>query len=412
MLNYKGGNINSERSTNIGIALCLIGVPLGMYFNFIFPFIPWSSFFMVLSVCLIASYKNFIKGKFPSFNKFFSFILLFQLMMLIYGSLSSKLTFQFASFHLYIISLIFVLSLNDNRINYDKIINATFYISCITTILGFYYLKSGIVTSSESWEFRQTDAYVLDPFTIAIGAIVNFVCTLFLITKKNKNKFFLYFFLTFLILDLLVIFMSEKRTPIFVTILILMLFLYKKITISEKMFFTYIKVILFLILILFCFYVFSENIRTALDEFTYNFFNGVLNILGNSDVVDSSGSAILRFRSRQWAYSYIDNNFNFFNYIFGAGYMTRWIDNPILQSYLDMGIFGFVFYFFSVLIFPIKYMFKKQNNLSLFMILLCLYNIASSYTSGHPYAYIKFTPIVLLAFVLNLKKYKFVTYSK
>ena len=45
----------------------------------------------------------------------------------------------------------------------------------------------------------------------------------------------------------------------------------------------------------------------------------------------------MRYESREWAFDYIEN-FNFFEFPFGAGYMTRWLDIPILQSFLDMGI--------------------------------------------------------------------------
>ena len=48
------------------------------------------------------------------------------------------------------------------------------------------------------------------------------------------------------------------------------------------------------------------------------------------------------------------------NFLFGKGYMTLWFDNPLLQSYLDMGIYGTLccFYFFVLL--PLRTLFSKK----------------------------------------------------
>ena len=83
--------------------------------------------------------------------------------------------------------------------------------------------------------------------------------------------------------------------------------------------------------------------------------------------------------------------------------MLKWIDNPVLQSYLDMGIIGFILYFSIVVIFPIRSFFSLKNNLALFAILICLYNIFSAFSSGNPYLYIKYVPVVFLAFTMNLR---------
>lgn len=57
----------------------------------------------------------------------------------------------------------------------------------------------------------------------------------------------------------------------------------------------------------------------------------------------SGQSARMRYFAKQWAYDYIDIRFTAINFILGAGVMTRWLDVPILQSFLDMGIIGFMF---------------------------------------------------------------------
>ena len=340
----------SNRITNLGIALVLLGVPLGMYCNQIFPVVKWSPVFMLLSVLFICSYKNIVRGKLPSFNRVFLGLLVFQLLMLLYGAFSTNLTSQYASFHAYIITLILALSSNKNNLNYEGIVTTTFFVSIICTLLGFYFLRSRIVTDADNWSIRQQDSFFLEPFTIASGALFNFVSGIFLLSKKKKLKYLIW---TFIALDVLVLFMSTKRTPVFVALIILALYLYRMGSINKRMIIQYTKLFLLLVVCFLLLYFLVDSVYQKINEFSYSFYNGVLNILGNTEVSDAKGSAIMRYKFRLWTYNYIENEFQFYNYILGAGYMTKWIDSPVLQAYLDMGILGTVLYIKFVIMYPI-----------------------------------------------------------
>ncbi|MGO4770121.1 hypothetical protein ACEN2I_00525 [Flavobacterium sp. W22_SRS_FK3] len=386
----------------LGISLSLIGVPLGMYFNYLFPFIKWSPIFMFLSIILIVSYENLFFGKLPSYNKWFTLVIAFQLLMLFYGLFSDRFTSQLLSFHVYIISLTFALASNQKDIPYEKIILFTFFISALCTCLGAYFIWKGLVTGQDAWQLRQDqEDYALEAFTISNGAIVNFSSAVCL---RFKNRFLKILLWVVLVLDIYVLFMSTKRTPVLVAILVVILYLYRTGSVNKFLVLKYFKILVLMFIVFIVAYMNVEALQTTIDKFIYESYSGVLNILGNTDISDTTGSAISRYRSREWTYNYIENNFSFFNYIFGAGYMTRWIDNPLLQSYLDMGIFGLFFYILLIFVFPIKSYLKVNTIVVLFAILLCVYNFMSSISSGNPYAYIKHVPIVFLAFVLNLQK--------
>ncbi|MFB9110940.1 hypothetical protein [Flavobacterium gyeonganense] len=396
-----------EIFTYLGISLSLIGVPLGMYFNYLFPFIKWSPVFMFLSVALILSYKNLFAGRLPSFNKWFTIIIGYQLLMLLYGLFSVRMNSQYLSFHIYIILLVLALASNKNNATYDKIILFTFYISALCTFLGAYFIWKGLVTGEEAWQLRQDQQdYALEAFTIANGAIINYACVLCL---RFKNKFIKIFLSIVFALDIYVLFMSTKRTPVFVAIIIAISYLYKTGSVNKTLVLQYFKTLLLTLIAFIAAYINIEDLQKIIDKFTYEFYSGVFNIFGNTEVRDSSGSAIARYTAREWAYNYINNNFDFFNYILGAGYMTRWIDNPLLQSFLDMGLIGLFMYIMLILIFPIKSYFSIANILALFAFLLCVYNIMVSISSGNPYIYMKHIPIVFLAFTMNLKKKKYIT---
>jgi hypothetical protein len=395
-------DISSGLFTNIGVALALVGVPLGMYFNYLFPVVKWSPILMVFSFLLIISFKNLFLGRFPSFNKMFIIIFIYQLLMLFYGILSTKLTTQYLSFHIYILSLLLAYSTNEVRYSYKNVIITTFYISAICSLLGAFFLWSGLVTGEKAWELRQdNDEYALEQFTVVVGAITNFICALCWQAKNIKLKLIVWLFIA---LDAYIIFRSGKRTPVFVSLIILIVYSYKTGGINNKLLLRYFKIFLLLAILAVSFYINVDFFQKLVDNFFYNFYNGVLNILGNTDVRDTTGSAIARYNSRKWAYDYIENNFTFLNYIFGAGYMTRWIDNPLLQSYLDMGVFGLFFYILLILVYPIKSYIKVNTTIVLFAILLCVYNFMASISSGNPYAYIKHVPVVFLAFTMNLER--------
>lgn len=387
--------------TYFGISLSLVGVPLGMYFNYLFPIIPWSPVFMFASVVLIFSFRNLFLGKLPLYNRIFALIVFFQSLMLIYGVLSTNLTFQYLTFHLYIISLVFALSSNENTISYTKIIQITFYVSAICSFLGAFFMWKGLIVGEYAWQLRQdNENYALEQFTVAGGAITNLICA---ICFRAKNKVLKGLIALVLLLDFYIILSSGKRTPIFVTLIILIIYFYKMGVLNKRLFYNYFKFLFFLLVILVILYNYNTSFEKNIDNFFIHFYNGFLNILGDKTVTDGTGSAIARFQARNWTYQYIEDQFNFFNYLLGAGYMTRWIDNPLLQSFLDMGILGFMLYTYLIILFPIKSFFKVNNLLSLFAVLLCVYNIMATYSSGNPYFYIKYVPIVFLAFIINLK---------
>jgi len=379
----------------IGLALATTGVPLGMYFNHLFPVIPWSPFFMALSVLLIIRYGKLLAGRLPSFNRLAGGVILFQILMLLYGIPSSELTGQYLSFHLYIISLALALATNTKDINqYEHVIEWTFLLSAICSLLGAYYLWSGMLVGEIAWQNKQiNEDYALEIFTASSAALINIACILYF-PRRGRWWITLVLYLFFAI-DFYIIFWGGKRTPLIVLAFIFSLYAaYRGRLFSTKWLMRGFILAFSSILV----YASIESFSSRVDDAMYNIYAGVLNILGNSSVSDITGSAIERHESRSWAQGYIDKNFDALNYIFGGGYMTRWLDNPLFQAYLDMGILGFISYFFLVIVYPTKHMLRRKlSDLQLFTLSLCLYNILSFINSGHPYGHTKYTPILLLA---------------
>lgn len=389
-------------TANIGIALSLVGVPLGMHFNFIFPFFEWSPIIMFFSLIFIISYSSLINLKLPSFRIYFLFILFFQFMMLGYGVYSDNLDNTYLSYHLYVIFLIISLSTLPKQYSFNNLISTVFYVSIVSSVLGAFFSWNGLVTSEIAYQLRQINQnYPLEPFTVAYGGLINLVAAIFLLQKKDKFKII---YLIFVLVDIYILFASGKRTPLFLGFFIVAIVFYKKTSLTYNDLLKAIKILGLIAIVILTVYFIFDIIKNEVNKFSYDLFSGILNILGFQEIQDTSGSAIIRYENRLWMYDYIDVNFNLFNYIFGAGYMTRWLDNPILQAYLDMGLLGIIFYTGIVVVYPLIKLIKTNNILTLFIVSFCMYNVLSAISSGNPYQYFKYVPIILLIFVSNSER--------
>lgn len=382
----------------IGLMLVSIGVPLSMYLNFCTDMNIWSPFIMFLSIILLV-YKKII---FFHIKTEYSLLFIFQLIMVCYWFCSSKASIQYLCFHFYIIALIFALS-TIKRIQMEEVLRYSFFFSIPLTIFGLIVCQLGLVTGPLAWTLRNANEnYALEPFTISSGALIGYYSGLCMLKKNRTEKILI---LIFLGLNIYLIWLCQKRTPLLILMICTLMYHIKlkgftpQIIIPLTLKIISVSVIALLILLQ------NNEFYQEFNKFSTNVLNGVQNILGNSKVSDSSGSAIVRYEYRTYALNFIKNQFNIINYIYGNGYMEKWkqIDNPILQSYLDMGIIGLVGYIGLVIMYPLKkLLFYKLNSYQLYFLFCSLYNVFSSISSGNPYFYQKYTPICLLIFSISL----------
>lgn len=396
--------------TLIGIALSLLGVTYGMYGNFIFPIVKWSPIIMLVSALLLINYKNLFRLRFPSYSGVYGLLIFFQLLMMLYGGFSEKMDFKFLSFHLYILTLIIAYSSLSNRDFFTKIPEAVFYTSILAVCLGVFFTVNKMVEGEEVYLIRLVvDDYALETFTVLQGVVINAVAGLCM-DKTNKWKKILY--LVFLGLDFYVLLSYSKRSPVFFLLLAFLFYGYTKgfIRFNLRM----IKVAFVLVFTFLILYTQIEFVEERVDRFAFNFYTGVLNLFGDTSIQDYTGSAVMRYEYRRAAFDDIDTNFTAFNWVFGGGYMRAFIDAPILQAYIDMGIMGFLFYLFFIVIYPFKILLNKiRNNVLLFAFLCSLSNVAFLISGGHIYSYSSYTYFCLLVFVvIQISKKKQVVNSR
>ena len=395
----------------LAIALIITGAALGMYLNFFVDNLGWNNIIIVFSMIFLPNWTQLKSFKLPSVDINFVILLFFQCLCVFYLSLSELPTGlsrgQLYIFHLFVVAFIIsVMSLKSIDINFNIIIKYSWLLTFICTILCFVCCVSGIYYIEEAKVHNGTgDESVLSPLTMTGACVTNILCCLFV---KSERKSVIWARFISVILSVICLFLVGKRTPLLVSILIVMIYAWRtskfKLRIKKK----YV-IYLFLSIVCICLLFSDDTIRDTVYYLFERSFDGIHDMIYGTS--KSGDAAVMRFRARQWTYDLIETKFDLFNYIFGYGYMTRWLDNPVLQAYLDMGLIGFFVYFGYVIVYPIIILFSKisRNRFVLFISLLGCYNIFSAFNSGHPYVYTKWWTVIILIFVV---KYCYAQYGK
>ena len=197
--------------------------------------------------------------------------------------------------------------------------------------------------------------------------------------------------------------LTTKRTPLIIGILCLLYAMYinRNNQRNRNIKSIYIYVSIFVVLI--C--IFTNEI---LYQSIVNIFNGIFK--GVNDLVfgasfDEANSTSIRYNARQSA---IDDimNFSLMELFFGKGYMYRWIDIPLMQAYMDMGILGFLLFARNIIVFPLICMkrYAVNNRRIMWATLICFYGLFGALTTGTPYGHGKWLFLAVLLFVLNGEK--------
>lgn len=383
----------------IGMSLALVGVPMGMYLNHFFPIIKWSPIMMVISFLLSINWKFYRSYPYFLFPSSLGIVLFFIILLLFEIFLGDG--FATTPFYqmLFVLTFIFALATHKKEVNYDIFPRVLFFSSLPCLILGIIVCHLNLVIGENAYFGRlENTFYALEPFSVAIGALMN-MFSLICINHRTRLEYVLSIF--FLIAGLYVISSCERRTPLFVFIVGVFYRFYSDFysfeKIPKKLVITFVTCFSFVVLS----YFFIPFISDRIDHFFSEMYLGIMNLFGNTSVSDASGSAIMRYEYRKYAYEYIDIHMNWVNYFFGVGFnKIVQIDNPILHIFIEMGILGVFGYVAIVVLYPLMIMKKKIQNSSVNLcVLLTLYAILSIINSGTPYMYIKYVPICILSVI-------------
>lgn len=391
---------------DIGISLVFVGVTLSMFLNYFYPVTYWTPIIMLLS-CLLLCDSSTLRSRIV-WNHTFKMIVAFQIIMLFYfvvsfnEELAHQIKTKLLSFHIYVLALSLIL-MKTQSIRERDFLPCLFVMSGLLTIISSICHLGGIIELDRMYNKENS---ILEVFTCNIAAFANFSSALLLLSRFKKK--FLLLFLVFSFLDFYVIMMSAKRSYFVSALVVAVLYLYKIKQLKKGIIYAGV---LYLLLVMILPQV-RELTMTFIDR-TLDGFSTVF-IEKKSQYVDWDDSASIRAWSQRIAVEKL-NDFNFFNYLFGGGYYHWFFDNPLGESYLDMGLIGLFFFAYLVIYIPVKtyrYCSCKEYKL-LFCIFISSMNISIVLTNNDPYNYIEYTPICMLAMcsMLNINNKKQILYN-
>lgn len=390
----------------LGISICLIGVPLGMYLSYFFPSVKWSHLNMLLSILLISNWKNIFALRFPIRSRIIAFVGVFQVLMLLYGIFSAdKFIFdKYCIFQFFVLGLCVAYSSNSCSISFNKLPNYIFGLSFGVNICGAYLCSLGLVSGEEAFLMKlYDDNYVIDPITVSLGAAINVISGIFL--DKNKTLLRVLFYIA-ICLAIYTFITTFKRTLILFCMFAVFIYLYKNAKLNMHVVIKSFKILLIAILLFFILSLFDDKIGEKISEVYLHFYDGVLTLFGKKTTYDVNSSAVARVVQRDMAFLDFELNAKPINYIWGMGYIKYYIDAPIIESYLDMGILGLVGYFTIAVLFPLRcfLIMKTKKGYFLLPLVLGFETMLEMFSAGNPYGYTQYVYIVLLGVTLEIFK--------
>ena len=352
----------------IGVSFVALGILLGnILYDFLGKGINYANLFMALGVLFIIDYKNLFSFKFPSFKKIMLFPLFLQIYILLafllsdstkIASMDSKFTDLF--YILFIILLIIALSSNEKNLCWDNAIYPLFYISTIIVFLAVFKIIS---TNDYNFSNRFVFESGGDPLTFGIGLSICLISFLLIKPRIFFEKILKLCDLIFLVICEMAF---QSRTGLLACTIVLIFYIFILIRLNNMNKLKIIKIllILFFVILIICIIVSNNPFLKSIFENLFNFAKrGLFTFFGDSsNGVDASAAERIIYRKRAFE---IINSSNFFELLFGNGYMTMYVDIPILQAFLDLGFIGFLLYFSVVIFYPLYNIisYKKYKNI-------------------------------------------------
>lgn len=378
-----------ELRYHLGLSLSIIGVTIGMLLNYFFPVVKWSPIVMSLSILLLLDKNIFVKSLKP--NKFLVAIVFFQLFMIlcsIVSDYSSPVFNKYLSYHLYIIAIAVVFAKNSDlrQINFlTSLFVVSSFIAIIAAVIAYFDLVRMDI-------LLRKDEAVLELFTLNITSYANLLSGICLF--RNKKIFFKLAIIFFILIDFYVVVKSGKRSFFAAIFMSIFIYMYKYKCIVRGFL---CGVSLFIVL-----FIAMPQVRDSTIGMFSRSLDGIATVFINKNKkydFDKNDSAVIRRYNKQKIFDDLEERYTVLNIITGMGYYYAYIDNPLLESFLDMGIIGLIFYVYIVIVVPILYFRKVKggDDFSLFLLLNSMMNITIILTNNNPYQYFVYTPICLMA---------------
>lgn len=387
--------------SEMGIALSLVSIPLGMIVKVIWGNMIFGNLLMALGLLMMFPYHRMRDGIRLNLQ---SGVMIFVILSFVYYIFSD---FDEPVYLLYLgVTLFFSVGLSLSKygkdFSLDNTIRYIWLFSLVSVLGGLYCFVSGKLSFlSGLLDFNEEGDTIYDGLTMGSVCIMQIICSFYFISKDDNSLLERYLMFLLIILDFVMTLMAFKRTPLLIALVIIFYYLRRLgyLALTPR------KVICFILVFLaIMVYVISNSeLSEAVATISENTFEGISSLVTGDHTGHSlTNSTDVRIENRDAAFGMIAH-FDVLEYMIGRGFMTFWFDMPLVQSYLDMGVIGLVLFAFYTVYLPLYSVFSKirKNRIVLLCGMLAFPGAVCCLTNGHPYFQSLWMPVSLLCFVLD-----------
>ena len=387
--------------SEMGIALSLVSIPLGMIVKVIWGNMIFGNLLMALGLLMMFPYHRMRDGIRLNLQ---SGVMIFVILSFVYYIFSD---FDEPVYLLYLgVTLFFSVGLSLSKygkdFSLDNTIRYIWLFSLVSVLGGLYCFVSGQLSFlSGLLDFNEEGDTIYDGLTMGSVCIMQIICSFYFISKDDNSLLERYLMFLLIILDFVMTLMAFKRTPLLIALVIIFYYLRRLgyLALTPR------KVICFILVFLaIMVYVISNSeLSEAVATISENTFEGISSLVTGDHTGHSlTNSTDVRIENRDAAFGMIAH-FDVLEYMIGRGFMTFWFDMPLVQSYLDMGVIGLVLFAFYTVYLPLYSVFSKirKNRIVLLCGMFAFPGAVCCLTNGHPYFQSLWMPVSLLCFVLD-----------
>ena len=387
--------------SEMGIALSLVSIPLGMIVKVIWGNMIFGNLLMALGLLMMFPYHRMRDGIRLNLQ---SGVMIFVILSFVYYIFSD---FDEPVYLLYLgVTLFFSVGLSLSKygkdFSLDNTIRYIWLFSLVSVLGGLYCFVSGKLSFlSGLLDFNEEGDTIYDGLTMGSVCIMQIICSFYFISKDDNSLLERYLMFLLIIIDFVMTLMAFKRTPLLIALVIIFYYLRRLgyLALTPR------KVICFILVFLaIMVYVISNSeLSEAVATISENTFEGISSLVTGEHTGHSlTNSTDVRIENRDAAFGMIAH-FDVLEYMIGRGFMTFWFDMPLVQSYLDMGVIGLGLFAFYTVYLPLYSVFSKirKNRIVLLCGMFAFPGAVCCLTNGHPYFQSLWMPVSLLCFVLD-----------